>query len=203
MSTPNGTEHNQKDYDLKLINFEASGVKFKNYLLPVPTRYVLVPWSVIGLGLHPRMRKTRGDSCSTVGKRTRFPAKPEYMAAILLPILDVMGETAGRSRLQLACCHAASCWSVHRDDSLDGQHKHGKHRTRERQTKFSFSRRARQYGSNKWVWIIFPLKCKFDEVWPGFSSQQLLHGELTFWPNRSQFRLDLLKIGKRFSRSSL
>lgn len=36
------------------------------------------------------MRKTRGESCSTVGKCTRFPAKPEYeatQAAILFPIL--------------------------------------------------------------------------------------------------------------------
>lgn len=34
------------------------------YLLPVPTRYVLVPCRVMGPGLQPKTRTTRLDSCS-------------------------------------------------------------------------------------------------------------------------------------------
>lgn len=81
----------------------------------------------MGLGLHPRIRKTRGESCSTVGKRARLPAKPVYAEihpAILY--LAPMGKYTDRPQAQPACCYAANCWSVHRDDSLDGQHKHGK-----------------------------------------------------------------------------
>lgn len=37
------------------------------YLLPVPTMYVLVPCSVIGLGLSPRTLITRGDNSFTKG----------------------------------------------------------------------------------------------------------------------------------------
>ena len=58
----------------------------------------------MGLGLHPRIRKTRGESCSTVGKRTRLPTKPVYAEihpAILFPILLPWVNTPTVRRLNL------------------------------------------------------------------------------------------------------
>ena len=58
----------------------------------------------MGLGLHPRIRKTRGESCSTVGKRARLPAKPVYAEihpAILFPILLPWVNTLTVRRLNL------------------------------------------------------------------------------------------------------
>lgn len=43
---------------------ELRGLGGGVYLLPVPTRYVLVPCRVMGPGLQPNTRTTRLDSCS-------------------------------------------------------------------------------------------------------------------------------------------
>jgi hypothetical protein len=42
--------------------------QFNKYLLPVPTRYVFVPCSVIRLGLHPKIRMTRDERRAISGK---------------------------------------------------------------------------------------------------------------------------------------
>ena len=53
---------------LKLTNklFIITYYKLTNFF-PVPTRYTLVPCSVYGPGLQPKIRQTRDDSCSTFG----------------------------------------------------------------------------------------------------------------------------------------
>lgn len=49
--------------------------ELRNYLLPLPMRYVLVPCSVIGLGLQPRIRISREEILLTAGIVAMVPVK--------------------------------------------------------------------------------------------------------------------------------
>ena len=52
------------------------------YCVPVPTKYVLVPWSVKLPGLRPRTLTTRDDNCSTSGREIKFSDEFNRPAAI-------------------------------------------------------------------------------------------------------------------------
>ena len=54
----------------------------RTYCVPVPTKYVLVPWSVKLPGLRPRTLTTRDDNCSTSGREIKFSDEFNRLAAI-------------------------------------------------------------------------------------------------------------------------
>ena len=89
--------------------WKPSLLKSALHLSPAPTRYVLVPCRVKEPGLQPRILITRGESCSTFGMFTRFPAYPEYVdIALFQTFVQTFPITKYVRRVRCAYCFVSS-----------------------------------------------------------------------------------------------